>query len=110
MVDSIPYWEKQLKWLVFVISLILVASLGYIDYLTGEYFILVFYLIPITLATWYVGCWQGILIALLSGFASFIVDYLSSNLSLLYWGSLQDTVVLTIFAIIIYVLRYMISR
>src|SRR5512138_2523902 len=111
MVDTIAFLDKQPKWLMFIIGLILVAILGYIDYLTGEYTLLVFYLIPIALVTWYVGCWRGILIALLSGFANFIADYMSaSNLGLFYWDSLQETVVMIIVAISIYGLRYSISR
>jgi hypothetical protein len=111
MADNITFMDKQPKWFIFVIGLILVLILGYIDYLTGEYTILVFYLIPIALVTWYVGCWRGILIAVLSGFASYIADYMSiSNFSLLVWNSLQDLAIMIIIAVIIYVLRYSFNR
>ena len=111
MADTIKLLDKQPKWLMFVIGLILVAILGYVDYLTGEYSLLVFYLIPIALVSFYVGCWQGILIAVLSGVARYVTDHIfASNLGLLYWNSIQDTVFLIIVAVIIYFLKYTIDR
>lgn len=106
MPDILELLDKQPKWLIFVIGLILVAILGYIDYLTGEYSLLVFYLIPIFLVSWYVGCWQGILIAVLSGSVRFITDsFFIPKLGLLYWNSLEDTLFLMIIAVTIFLLR-----
>jgi thiamine transporter ThiT len=106
MAFFIDYLDKQPKWLIFVIGLILVAILGYIDYLTGEYSLLLFYCIPIFLVSWYVGCWQGILIAVLSGTVRFITDsFFVPKLGLLYWNSIEDTLFLMIIAVIIFFLR-----
>jgi signal transduction histidine kinase len=44
----------------FIFSLALVIVIGYIDYVTDPYLsFLIFYLVPIFLATWFVTCWTG---------------------------------------------------
>jgi len=106
MANILGFLDKQPKWLIFVIGLFLVAILGYIDYLTGEFSILVFYFIPIVLVTWSVGWWQGIFIAVLSGIARFITEQMFvTNLGRLYWNSCEETICLITVAIILYALR-----
>ena len=107
MAEILEIFDRQPKWLIFIVGLVLVALIGYIDYLTGEFSLLVFYLIPIGLVSWNAGCWQGIVIAVLSGCTHFIADYIfCTKLSLLYWNSISDTAFLIIVAIIINALRY----
>ena len=89
-----------------VIGFVLVAGTGYIDYLTGDYSLLIFYLIPISFVSWFVGCWRGAFIALLSGAARFFADYtIVTNVHLLYWNSIEDMVFLVIVAFLIYFLK-----
>ena len=52
------------------------AGLGYVDFLTGDVSLVLLYLIPIALATWYVGRWAGVGMSLASSLAwlaSFII-------------------------------------
>jgi len=106
MAVFLDYVDKQPKWFIFIVGLILVVILGYIDFLTGEYSLLVFYFVPIALVSWNAGCWQGIVIAVLSGFARFITDqFFIPKMGLLYWNSIEDAVFLIIVAFIISALR-----
>jgi diguanylate cyclase (GGDEF)-like protein len=59
-----------------ILGLALVAGLGYVDFLTGDVSLVLLYLIPIALATWYVGRWAGVGMSLASSLAwlaSFII-------------------------------------
>jgi signal transduction histidine kinase len=56
----------------------LVGLIGLLDYLTGyELAFLAFYLIPVTLAVWYVGAGWGIAISILSATVSVTTDYIA---------------------------------
>lgn len=89
-----------------VIGVLFVAAIGSIDYLTGDYSLLIFYLFPISLVSWFVGCWRGVLIAVLSGVARFSADYMVvTNLRHLYWNSCEDTAFLIVVAFLIFFLR-----
>jgi diguanylate cyclase (GGDEF)-like protein len=60
-----------------VLALALVTGLGYVDFLTGNISLVLLYLVPITLTTWYVGRWAGVGISLASSLAwlaSFIMS------------------------------------
>jgi hypothetical protein len=100
------YIEKRPEWLTFVAGLILATIIGYIDYLTGNYSLLIFYIFPIALVSWFTGLRRGILIAILSGFARFSADFaVFTNKRLLYWNSVEDGVFLMIVAFLIVLLR-----
>jgi diguanylate cyclase (GGDEF)-like protein len=63
------------------ISVILVLILAYIDHITGfELSFSIFYLVPISIASWYQKRIGGIIISILSSFAWFLVDYSSGHL------------------------------
>jgi len=106
MAGIVKFMNKQPKWLMLVIGFILVAGIGYIDFLTGDYSLLIFYLVPISFVSWFVGCWRGAFVALLSGAARFSADYaIVTNVRLLYWNSIEDTIFLMFVAFLIYFLR-----
>ena len=106
MAGIVKFMDRQPKWLMLVFGFILVAGIGYIDYLTGDYSLLIFYLIPISFVSWFVGCWRGAFIALLSGVTRFFADYtIVTNVRLLYWNSIEDTIFLMFVAVLIYFLR-----
>lgn len=74
-----------------IVGGILVICLGVFDALTNqELYISIFYLIPISLVTWYSGKWWGVGMALASAGAWFINDILSgaiySALSIVLWN------------------------
>jgi hypothetical protein len=98
--------EKQSRWLAVAIGLVLVGLIGVIDYLTGDYSLLVFYLIPISLAAWFAGRWWGGFIALASGTARFVADYTAyTNVRLLTWNAVEEMIFLMIVAYLIALLR-----
>lgn len=62
-------------------SVLLVAVIGYVDYITGwAVSFSVFYLIPIALATWYLGGPVGLTVALLSTLSWYFADRATSPL------------------------------
>ncbi|MEP6809919.1 MAG: ATP-binding protein [Chthoniobacterales bacterium] len=56
------------------LALALVALIGWIDYVTGDFSLTVFYLIPVGLATWYAGRSAGWCIGILSAVAWLVGD------------------------------------
>jgi K+-sensing histidine kinase KdpD len=106
MAALLGFIEKQPKWIVLLIGLILIVLIGFIDYLTGDYSILVFYLLPVSLVSWFAGRWPGVAAAIISGCARFISDFtIAVNSRHLYWNSLEDMIFLLIVAILVDILR-----
>ncbi len=100
LVDILP------PWVVLLVGLLLVAGLGYVDFVTGDYSLLVFYLVPVSFVSWYGGRWSGTAVAVASGAARFISDYsLYSDLFLHYWNTVQDFVFFLIAALLVSFLR-----
>lgn len=82
-------------WLLLLAGCLMVAGLGFLDYVTGDYSILVFYVIPVSFITWFLGRGGSVFICLASGAARLISDYYSySASSIRYWNSFQDMVFL----------------
>lgn len=100
LLDIIP------RRLVPVIGLLLVAMVGYVDFVTGDYSILIFYLVPVSFVSWYHGRWAGIAIAAASGVARFISESsIYANVLLHYWNSIQDMLFLLIVALLVSILQ-----
>ncbi|ABQ28440.1 hypothetical protein [Geotalea uraniireducens] len=90
------------KWLVLVVCFLLVALVGYADYITGDYSMLIFYLVPIALAAWYVGRFGGIAMAVASGGVRIGSDYSSfTSTSRMYWNCVEDMIFLLVVALLI---------
>jgi diguanylate cyclase (GGDEF)-like protein len=86
------YFETQSRAYFITISLILVMLLGGIDYLTGyELSFSIFYLIPVSMATWYTGKWNGILLSFFSTLSWFLADVMSGHIDskpfITYWNA-----------------------
>jgi hypothetical protein len=106
MPGMMAFMQRQPKWLINVIGFILVALIGYIDYLTGDYSILVFYLLPVAFVSWFSGRWHGAATAIAGGVARLVSDSaLPLNSRHLYWNSFEDTCFLLIVAFLIALLR-----
>ncbi len=80
------------RWLLFLASLILLAAVSYVDYITGdETLFFVFYFIPVALCGWYLTQGAVLTMATLSGVSWFLVDTLSghrySHEGVRYWNS-----------------------
>jgi hypothetical protein len=102
--------EKHIKqiprWLFLGAGMTLVALVGYLDFLTGDYSILIFYMIPVGIEAWYLGNREGICTSLASGAARLVSDYFSySHTSLRYWNSIQDMLFLLMVALLIAKIR-----
>lgn len=96
LLDIIP------RPLVPLIGVVLVLVVGYIDYVTGDYSILIFYLVPVSFVSWYHGRGAGITIVAFSGVARFISDYsLYADVFLHYWNSIQDMLFLLVVALLV---------
>lgn len=94
--------EKLPAWLLMLTGFMLVAFLGYLDYLTGDYSLLIFYAIPVALEAWFLGRWGALIISLSAGLARFVSDYLCyAGASFKYWNSLQDMAFLLMMGLLI---------
>ena len=62
-----------------VLSVLLVAVIGWFDYFTGDFSLALFYLVPVAIATWYAGRADGWFIGLLSAAAWLIGDLVLSS-------------------------------
>jgi diguanylate cyclase (GGDEF)-like protein len=86
--------SKRNKFFWGLVGVGLVILLGLIDYLTGhELAFSLFYLIPISLVTWYAGRRLGLVTSTASAIACFFADYMSrhsySSLMLNLWNTLM---------------------
>ena len=94
--------EKLPGWLLMTIGLIMVALLGWIDYLTGDYSILIFYALPVALEAWFVGRRAALVTCAAAATARYTSDYINySSAGVKYWNSLQDMVFLLIIGLLI---------
>jgi signal transduction histidine kinase len=77
----------QSRWLVWILSLLLVGLIGYLDYATGyERSLLLFYLIPVALAIWFGNLWFGLAFSILSVLASLVSDVASGIPAVKLWN------------------------
>jgi len=80
-----------------LIEISLVVTIGYVDYLTGDYSILIFYAVPVMLASWIHGGLGAISISATAGFARYISEYYSYSYSnVRYLNSMIDMLFLLI--------------
>jgi len=79
------------------IEISLIATIGYVDYQTGDYSILIFYAIPVALASWSHGGLGAIIVSVAAGCARYISEYGSySNSDVRYLNSIIDMLFLLI--------------
>ena len=89
-------------WLSVLIELLLVVLIGYIDYITGDYSVLIFYAIPIGLAAWSLGDTGAIIFSVLAGCARYLSDVNSyANGKIRYWNSIEDMLFLLILGLLV---------
>jgi hypothetical protein len=95
------------KWFWVGADLLLVFLLGVIDYRTGDYSIIIFYMIPVVLGSWFTGVRFGMTVAVFSGFVRFCVAYAAyKDLTFVnYLNVAEDTLFLLVIAGITALLR-----
>jgi hypothetical protein len=97
-------------WCLVLIELLLVAAIGFVDYLTGDYSMLIFYLIPVALAVWFHGELGAIILSAAACYARYISDYFSySNGNPSYSNSINDLLFLLIIGLVLSALKRLIS-
>ncbi len=75
LLDRLEGWPR---WRVLALCSVILLGFGYIDYVTGwEISLSVFYLLPIGLASWYVGRWAGGVFAAAGAALSILGDILA---------------------------------
>ena len=94
--------EKLPAWFLLLTGLAMVAAIGYLDFLTGDYSLLIFYAVPVALEAWFLGRWGAITTSCAAGVARLASDYLSyAGSSFSYWNSVQDMAFLLLMGLLI---------
>ena len=75
MTNDGVYRGRFPKWFLVCADLLLVFLLGVIDYLTGDFSLIIYYMIPVAFGSWFIGTGFGIVVAVISGFVRFCADY-----------------------------------
>jgi len=105
LIKGMPLWRLAL------IELLLVAAIGLVDYLTGDYSILIFYVIPVALAVWLHGELGAIAISAAACFARYISDCFSySNSTVNYSNSINDLLFLLMIGFVLSATKRLISE
>jgi diguanylate cyclase (GGDEF)-like protein len=107
---TIDLFSSRSPVTVITVSLFMLALLGWIDYLTGDYSLIVLYLIPVSLVAWFVTWPSGVLFCILSLVTRFIADQASSsfslnNAALHYWNLFVEFLFLLIMSLLFSALR-----
>ena len=109
------WMAKQPKKIIVVFGLAILIVIGITDYLTGIYLsLLIFYLIPVLLVSWFAGFKAGILISFLCALTWSSEDIIKSQ-SLMhplipYWNIGADFVVFLIISFSIYTIKQSLIR
>jgi diguanylate cyclase (GGDEF)-like protein len=95
---------------VFFISLILLTLLGWLDRVTGDYSLIIFYVIPVSLMAWFVTRTSGVLFCLLAFITRFIADnspgsFSFNNSELHYWNVFIEFLFLLLMSLLFSALR-----
>lgn len=110
----IEYLSKQSKLFLITLGLLLVISVGATDYLTGaETSFGVFYLFPISIVTWLVGRWTGIVISSACAITWLIDDLMGGALNhhlIRYWNGIMIFGFFSIFTYALSALKNKVER
>jgi diguanylate cyclase (GGDEF)-like protein len=95
---------------IFFISIALLLMLGWFDYLTGDYSLIVFYLIPVSLAAWFVSKRSGLILCVLALITRITADeayntFSFQNSALHYWNISIEFVFLMIMSLLFSMLK-----
>jgi hypothetical protein len=108
--------EKVLtKNIAFAIFVILLAVLGYIDYLTSDYSLALFYILYVVGLTWYTDMTYGVMGAFMATISGAISDYYTHFDAVFqpmyYWNWFSNFLIFTIISIsVAYIKRHHIVK
>ncbi|MCX6163262.1 MAG: PP2C family protein-serine/threonine phosphatase [Ignavibacteriae bacterium] len=101
---TVQWIEKLPKYILFIVSILFVTILGFLDYLSGtDLSFYIFYVIPVLFIVWFAGKRWGVFICFFC-FASWYIDTfykrgIELNSMVLYWNMLVE---LSFFTLIIF--------
>lgn len=88
---------------------LMLVLLCWLDYITGDYSLIIFYLVPVSITAWFISRSAGVLFCFLSLLARFIADYESapyfSHSNLHYWNVFIEFMFLIIMSLLFSVLK-----
>lgn len=101
MSNFLNFIESRTRWLILTICLLITASIGALDLITGDLSLLLFYIIPVFLAVWTLDRTDGLFITFLCGAELCISDsYLASSdishISIRTWNSIMEMLFLVL--------------
>ena len=103
---TVPWSGFSSRFSLTVICLVFVGCLGYLDYLTGyEQSLLLFYLVPVALATWFGGLIYGLVISAVSIGAWVSSDIFAGIPSIRMWNIAMASSAYLVFTILLHNLR-----
>jgi diguanylate cyclase (GGDEF)-like protein len=108
--NTVDLFSSRSSITVISVSLTLLALLGWIDYLTGDYSLIVFYLIPVSLVAWFVNRPSGMFFCLLALATRFAANeaptsFVFKSTSLHYWNEFIELLFLLIMSLLFSALR-----
>jgi diguanylate cyclase (GGDEF)-like protein len=106
----IEFFSPQSPVAVQTLSLALLCLLGWIDHATGDYSLIIFYLIPVSLVAWFVGKRNGLIfcilaVAIRAGANGGVSHFALDRPILQYWNDLIELVFLLIMSQLFSALR-----
>jgi hypothetical protein len=109
MKDSLTNPKPVPKALVYVASIVVTALLGYIDYLSSDYSLALFYIMIIVATTWYSSLVFGIMSAVFSTAVEAVSDYYVHGEAVFhpvyYWNWGCDLVVFVIICALVDIIK-----
>jgi diguanylate cyclase (GGDEF)-like protein len=106
----VQIFSSRTPMMTFLCCLIFLLLLGWLDAITGDYSLIVFYLIPVSLAAWFVGKRSGLLFCVLSLLVRVVADEgyqlnIFSQSILHYWNELIEFLFLVIMSLLFSTLK-----
>lgn len=107
---TVKFFSSRTPVMILLCCAVFMLLLGWLDIVTGDYSLIVFYLIPVSLATWFVGKRSGLLFCLLAIIARVIADEWSrspllTHSVLNYWNELVELLFLLIMSLLFSALK-----
>jgi len=110
----IEYFSKQSKLFLITLGFLFVLFIGVLKYLTGyDISVVVFYVFPISLVTWFVGRWTGMLISSVSTITWLIDELVGGALNhhlIRYWNAIMIFGFFSIFTYVLSALKNKVER
>ena len=103
-------FSSRTPLMILLFCLIFMLFLGWLDVITGDYSLIVFYLIPVSLASWFVGYRSGLLFCVLAIVIRFFADGMnqdpaSSHSTLHYWNEFIEFLFLSMMSLLFSALK-----